>query len=392
VAVTRAREQVELVASIRSHEFNLADGASAGARMLRDYIAYAQAGGHADSPDRDQEEADNLLWPTPFEEEVAKALAEHGYQPIPEVGVGSFRIDIGVRATDQPDRFLLGIECDGDAYARTPTARDRERLRHQVLAQLGWGPIHRIWSLDWVRNRAAEIERMLAALTAAEARAASTPPTDTQPTTNGNGSTPPDDTTDSPRERVERVVHELAGSADAAALPWTTPYRVAQLRPGNTGYEFHESVNRRHQADDIEALLEVEAPISVDYAIRRLAENWGLQRAGHRVVSAARQAITQVSRRGKAQIRGEYIWRPDQTLTHVRIPDPADERTRRNIEDIPPEEIDLALARLAEVSLGIDDESLITQAARVLGFDRTGGRIRTVLDARLRMMQRERGR
>jgi len=33
---------------------------------------------------------------------------------------------------------LLGIECDGDDYRDAPTARDRERLREQVLAELGW--------------------------------------------------------------------------------------------------------------------------------------------------------------------------------------------------------------------------------------------------------------
>ena len=52
VAVTRARERVELVASVRAHDFQLSDSASAGARMLRDYIAYAEAGGQLDDRDR----------------------------------------------------------------------------------------------------------------------------------------------------------------------------------------------------------------------------------------------------------------------------------------------------------------------------------------------------
>jgi very-short-patch-repair endonuclease len=58
---------------------------------------------------------------------------------------------------------LVGVECDGADYRDAPTARDRERLREQVLGALGWR-IHRVWSADWARDPAAEVERVLAAL------------------------------------------------------------------------------------------------------------------------------------------------------------------------------------------------------------------------------------
>ena len=67
----------------------------------------------------------------------------------------------------------------------------------------------------------------------------------------------------------------------------------------------------------------------------------------------------------------------------VRVPDPDDPDARREIDEIPPEEIDLAIARLREASAGLDDEHLIAQVARVFGFDRAGGRIRAVIEQRL---------
>jgi hypothetical protein len=200
--------------------------------------------------------------------------------------------------------------------------------------------------------------------------------------------TPPDEPDVEPRERVARVVHELASSAAAARLPWTETYTRAKLGRRSSVDEFHESVNRRPQTDALVELLEVEAPVSIDYAIRRLAEAWGLQRTGHRVMAAGRQAIGQAKRRGAAEIRGEFLWRPEQALTHVRVPDPEVAETRRDIDEIPPEEIDLAVARLREASAGIQDEQLILQVARVLGFDRTGDRIRTVLKKRLTAIKR----
>jgi hypothetical protein len=376
VAVTRARERVELVASVRSHDLQLSEEASKGARMLRDYVAYAEAGGRLERPDVIED--DVVDWPTALEEQVAQAIGEIGYEATPNVGVGTFRIDIGVRATGDHDRFLLGIECDGEGYAQTPTARDRERLRHEVLAALGWGPIHRIWSLDWVRNRTGEVARLRDALQAAKARiqtaSAFVPPEAGIPETVAE---------DSARERVERAVHELSSSAAAAALPWTEPYVRANIGSLSSYYEFHETVNRRAQTDMLVELLAVEAPLSIDYAIRRLAEAWGLRRAGHRVVTAGRQAISQAGRRNAVEVRGEFLWRPGQTIASVRVPNPDDPQARREIDEIPPEEIDLAIARLREASAGLDDEQLIVQVARVFGFNHTGGRIRAVLEQRV---------
>jgi hypothetical protein len=377
VAVTRARERVELVASVRSHDFQLSENASAGARLLRDYIAYAENNGRLAADPSSETQDDAVDWPTPLEQEIAAVIEELGYRAVPSVGAGSFRIDIGVRSHEFPDRYILGIETDSDGYAQTPTARDRERLRHEVLDALGWGTVHRIWSLDWVRNRHAEVHRLSEALTAASQRARSQPQTLA-------ASTPASPVQEPEiRERVERNVVELNTSASANELPWTETYRRAVLGRAHSVYEFHESVNRREQTDLLVRLLEIEAPISVDYAIRRLAGAYGLQRAGHRVVTAARQAIGQAGRRGAANARGDFLWRPGQTLTKVRIPDPDDPETRRDIDDIPPEEIDLAIARLRETSAGINDEQLITHVARILGFDRTGDRIRTTLAQRL---------
>ncbi|NEU72761.1 hypothetical protein PI95_009325 [Hassallia byssoidea VB512170] len=52
------------------------------------------------------------------------------------------------------------IECDGAFYHSLPTARDRDRLRQQVLERLGW-KIHRIWSTDWFRNKPVQVRLLI---------------------------------------------------------------------------------------------------------------------------------------------------------------------------------------------------------------------------------------
>jgi very-short-patch-repair endonuclease len=99
---------------------------------------------------------------SPFEEAVEQALRARGYEVRRQVGCSTFRIDLAIVHPHQPGRYLLGIECDGATYHRARTARDRDRLREQMLNGLGW-TICRIWSTDWIANPARQLERIDAA-------------------------------------------------------------------------------------------------------------------------------------------------------------------------------------------------------------------------------------
>ena len=92
-----------------------------------------------------------------------RKLAAAGYESEPQVGVAGFFIDLAVRNPDRPGEFLMGIECDGATYHSAKSARDRDRLRQEVLEGLGW-QIRRIWSTDWFRNSDAQLQPILAEL------------------------------------------------------------------------------------------------------------------------------------------------------------------------------------------------------------------------------------
>jgi very-short-patch-repair endonuclease len=162
VAVTRAKSKITLVSSIRAGDINLSSTASEGVRTLRDYLEYAATGG-----ERLQGNiyTDKLHFDSPFEEDVYRTLANHlaiqnKYTIRTQVGCSGYRIDLAVCHNDRPGEFLLGIECDGASYHSSPTARDRDRLRQQILENLGW-KIHRIWSTDWFRNKPEQIDRLV---------------------------------------------------------------------------------------------------------------------------------------------------------------------------------------------------------------------------------------
>ncbi|MDQ1245284.1 MAG: hypothetical protein QG565_1625 [Campylobacterota bacterium] len=56
--------------------------------------------------------------------------------------------------------YVLAIECDGATYHSSKSARDRDRLKQEVLERLGW-KVYRIWSTDWFKNRDNEISKLL---------------------------------------------------------------------------------------------------------------------------------------------------------------------------------------------------------------------------------------
>ena len=90
-----------------------------------------------------------------------------GYEVVPQVGCSGYKIDIGVIDPVNPGCYLLGVECDGATYKSSCSARDRDRLREQVLRGLGWS-IHRIWSPSWVARRDTEVKRLKEALEQAQ--------------------------------------------------------------------------------------------------------------------------------------------------------------------------------------------------------------------------------
>ena len=61
---------------------------------------------------------------------------------------------------ERPGEFCLAVECDGATYHSSHTARDRDRIRQNILENLGWR-IVRIWSTDWIRNPDRQIDRVI---------------------------------------------------------------------------------------------------------------------------------------------------------------------------------------------------------------------------------------
>ncbi|MYF31041.1 MAG: AAA family ATPase [Gammaproteobacteria bacterium] len=152
VAVTRARSRVDVVSSFGHHDMDPGRSSAKGVELLRQYLQYAATEGRVLGASAHDVPLN------PFELSVKDGLERRGIPVVPQYGVSGHRIDFACAHPDKPGQMVLAIEADGATYHSTPTARDADRLRQQVLEDKGWR-VHRIWSTAWFNHREAELDK-----------------------------------------------------------------------------------------------------------------------------------------------------------------------------------------------------------------------------------------
>jgi very-short-patch-repair endonuclease len=329
-----------------------------GVRALRDFLYFAEKGdfdrtlgGHGDP--------ENV-----FELGVKAELERRGHLVDAQIGCVGYRIDLAVRDPQEPGRYVLGIECDGATYHSAKSARDRDRLRQEVLESRGWR-MHRVWSTSWFQDPEKEIYRAVAAIEDATRNRAPV-------------KAPPGPS--SPEREPQPVADEREGTG--------ATYQVAKISAPLGSSQLHEVATEK-LATWLQEVVRVEGPVHFEVATRRVAEATGTQRRGRRIVEAFQKACRFAVSQGKLQKVDEILMLPCSTRAIVRDRsklDPAD----RRIEYVPRQEIDLGIKEAALTAHGIAAEEIPQAVARLLGLGRTSEQIRAIVERRVSSL-RERG-
>ena len=122
VLISRAKRRCEVFASITDEDIDLERAKGRGVAAFKLFLHFARTGKLGLSRVSGREDD------SPFEVQVADAVKACGYEVHPQVGIAGFFIDLGIADAEHPGRYLLGIECDGESYHRSRSARDRDRL------------------------------------------------------------------------------------------------------------------------------------------------------------------------------------------------------------------------------------------------------------------------
>lgn len=358
VLFSRARTRCLVFCSFDPNDIDTARTSRDGPRVLKRFLEFARSGQLA-QPGVSGAPADSA-----FEEDVAQVIRNMGYPCDHQVGSAGFRIDLGVRHPDQMGRYILAVECDGATYHSALWARERDRLRQDVLQGLGW-QFHRIWSTDWFHRRHSEIDRLRAAL---EKAALAEGPDYTGANRDGLLLAQEQPNTPIAPETVLPPPPELMAPA----------YEVSSFRVKSTA-EPHEAPMLM-LADLVAKIVDAEGPMHCDIVARRLAEAFGKARTGKRIRQASDRALERGVATGRVELDGEFAMTPAQ-----RKDPPVRDRSGKDAPTgaahLPPLEIRAAAARVVAESGEMPREELVVATARLLGFARVGVDLRSVIDA-----------
>lgn len=364
VLITRARQRCDVFSSITADDIRVDERSRLGVAALKTFLKYAEYG------DLGVPQPSNRGAGSPFEEAVQQALAQRGLQVDSQVGVAGFFIDLAVVDPQAPGRYLLGIECDGATYHAAPSARDRDRLRQEILEAHGWA-IHRIWSTDWFQHPDRELQRLLDAVDAARARLAA-PPADAAAAVS----------TGAPPTVVMRMPVDAA--EDLPAIEAGLAYTQADFTPGNAALAPHE-VSLASMAATVARIVEIEGPIHEEEIIARVRDLWQLQRAGTRIQSAVQAALLHAGQRGALEVEdGCYAVTGKPVVVRNRAL--ASSRSLRKVELLPPQELRQALLELIDQAHGAGAEEVATPVARRLGFQGTSQALRERIQAQVQVL------
>lgn len=400
VAVTRARRELKVFSGIRAEDIDLNRSKMLGVAHLKAFLDYAVRGVIALPA---QDTGSQGGFESPFEEAVATMLGRRGWRVVPQVGVSGFRVDLGVCHPDHAGIYLAGVECDGATYHRSATARDRDKLREQVLRGLGW-TIFRVWSTDWWFNAQdaieflhTDLEKALADSRAARDTEDESAKHDTAIETGDDAALDPVEVADdvnasdhlrdyivtAPPETPLTASPHLASALAATPMATATTPNPAQRNYSATDLSafkadpdlFFEFSYRSTLQGMVDAIIAHEAPLREDVLAQRIARAHGWLRTGGRIRDQIAHHLRRLER--TQETPGVFLWQPGTVSSRFPFRRPQSEEHRRALSDIClPELVDFVLSH----RLVLDEADPPLVYARLLQLERLAASSRERLE------------
>jgi very-short-patch-repair endonuclease/DNA polymerase III delta prime subunit len=364
VLITRAREQCIVFSNFHARDLPLNANASFGLRALKVFLDFAE-NRNLHSIEATGEDTDS-----PFEDAVYNFLRDYGYEVHKQIGCAGYKVDLAIVDSRSPGCYLLGIECDGAKYHSSPVARERDRLRQQILENLGW-KIYRVWSTDWYRNRTESERKLLDAVEKVKH-------------TNLVSIGVQQDTVSSTIQVTEEDIKYEDCVNDRiidVTLDETIPdYEKCSYLEIETKTALYELPIEK-LVKMVVQIVKIESPVHYEEVIRRIRFLYGLKRTGMKIRNAINKAIDFAEHEGEINKNGDFLWSGNSHTVHVR----------RRCGDIPTkidlicdEEIAEAIKLIINNQFATEPDDLIVQSSRLFGIRTTSKavvkRIKNVID------------
>lgn len=387
VAVTRARQELIVFSGYTADQIDPSRTKAVAVHHLKTFLDYAERGAIALAA---QDLGSVGGFDSPFEEAVAEQLERRGWMIVPQVGVSGFRIDLGVRHPDRAGVYLAGVECDGASYHSAATARDRDKVREEVLKGLGWN-IMRVWSTDWWFDAQACADRLHADLTTIleESRAKDEPKeAEVRHWEIGHeiegideirddvAAVPTDDGPVVAAPEPERVASAIAPAAAEKTADANEQYGICDLSAFDIDpARFYELGYRNDLRAMVAAVIEMEGPLRTDILYQRIARAHGWLRSGARIRERIDLDLRDYDR--TEETSGQFIWQAGSVAQVLPYRVPSSDETRRAIGEIPLAELTSVVLENTDI---FDQQDAARELARLIGIERLASPSRARLD------------
>jgi len=382
VLISRARKALIVYCNFLPKELDMERTRSVGLRALRNFLYYAQTGR------LERFDTVGKLPESSFEEALLNALRSNGLNVEPKVGTAGCFIDIGVKDARGEGGYLLGIECDGVADAGSRSARDRDRIRHEILEDLGW-KLYRIWSTDWYNNPQFEIERLLEAIEEEKrSRPAPTrkwvPPVEEEmPRSRPKPKQEPKEEPEAEQSSYEEeepkprptpgtlddYEEEPTGMARSQkmVLAIAKPYEMARVSTLSSSDEI-QRIPTGQLLNQIKTIVRIESPIHFQAIAHRFLGNVNGKPSDHRNIERLREVVNSGCSVEAFFMREDFLWAvakqpPVEIRDRALLPD-----SMRRMEWIAREEIAMAFDRIVRAAGPIEIQSATKEVSKILGM------------------------
>jgi very-short-patch-repair endonuclease/virulence-associated protein VapD len=334
VLFTRARLKCILFSNFTAGDLLIEESDGKGLRIFKAFLDYAQ------NRNLSMTEQSNKPTDSPFEDSVKSVLEREGFEVRTQIGSAGYFVDLAIPHPEQKGRYLIGIECDGATYHSSKSARERDRLRQNVLEGLGWN-IYRIWSTDWFRQPAIELKKLLEYITELKSGILKTITKESL--------------------LIEQPILEKKYDT---TNNWKEVYQQAHLNMFDIGNDLHLVENSK-LINIVKQILKIEAPVHQDYVKTLITQRLGIARIGNRIENTFNDLFILGQRKGEWTNQGKFVWLNDKKLEKVRDRSHLIEKLRQ-IEWISSEEIQLTLKEIVKQSGSIDKIELMKATIQTL--------------------------
>ena len=363
VAVSRARYEMKVYSTLRSDQIDITRTTSEGVAGIKAFLEYSEKGKMVLS----QKDYSRKSKTNSFEKLVADEIQKLGYTVHTDIGCSGYRIDLGIVNPEKPKEYLLGILTDGENYKSAKTARDREVVRADVLRLLGWN-IYKLWSPDWWDNPQKVLQDIITTIKEVQ-RPKEKDEIDTS-IENQKSQTN--------REQFAEVKLQGITQHVLVSNQKYEEYRVCSLSSFslNSYNDFFETSLKNIIFNQIYQVLNVEAPISQPLLSKRILASYGITRLGVRLNDYLENQYKYLGLRHTSQNGVHFYWLQEQVPeTYKTFRVPRNDEEKRNVDDLPKEEIAAAIVEILKNQISLPAEDLIKEAARLFGYARLGGNV-----------------